>query len=86
VNKLLLLIAVLPLLLLGCATVPTDPLPPTCPKGTNLPTLEKVPADVLELDFTDRMESFLSGNLPEPTSYELRSKAATGLTTRPPRN
>lgn len=85
-TELLPLLAALTLLLAACGTVPTAPLPPTCPKGVTLPPLDRVPASELALDFTDRMESFLSGKLPAPIDYELRSPPATGTTKRPARN
>lgn len=64
-------------LLASCATAPSDPNPPTvvtvCPR---LPDLEEVSPDALEPSFTKRMESFLSGSLPEPIDYGLHSNPA----------
>ncbi len=68
----------------GCATVPSGP-PPSL-KCPILPALEEVPEDALAQSFTDRMASFLSGSLPMPTSYELRSapaKPPIGLVVKP---
>ena len=72
-----LLTGVLLVFLTACGTVPSAP-PPTkvevvCPR---LPDLEPLESDVLEPSFTARMQSFLSGNLPEPIDYRLRSDPA----------
>lgn len=62
------------LLLSGCAAAPNVQVVEVCPIP---PPLELgLPPGVLEQDFSARMESFLSGRLPEPTSYELPSDSA----------
>ena len=69
------------LLLAGCQTVPTAPkILEVCPK---IPMLElSLPTDALERPFFDRMQSFLSGRLPEQISYELHSNPASQPTIR----
>ena len=65
------------LLLVGCQTAPIvqPKVLQSCPK---IPQLElSLPMGALELSFLDRTQNFLSGKLPEPISYELRSKPAS---------
>lgn len=64
------------ILLAGCATQKEHPLPPvSCPK-VSLPALDKLPDDVTEPGFLDRLESRMFGRQSERTSYELRSSPA----------
>lgn len=67
-------------LLAGCATAPTaQPMP----QRVQLPALDQVAPDVLEPSFTDRMESFLSGKLPEPTPCASPCEPAKPNTKKP---
>jgi len=54
------------LLCASCASVP-----PACPKLPDPPALVE-----LGPSYLSQMRSFLSGSLPEPTNYELRSMPA----------
>jgi hypothetical protein len=71
-KKSLTLCVLMSVFLLGCATGPTDPqlkpIPMDPVNPPQLPALDKVP---LGPTFTDRMELFLSGKLPEQISYDL---------------
>ena len=65
------------ILLAGCAMQKEQPLPPvSCPK-VSLPAQDKLPDDVINPGFLDRLESRMFGKPSEPTSYELRSNPAT---------
>lgn len=66
------LMLTLPLLLLGCKTAPTVQAMPICPR---IPALDQTPAAQVP-SFSSRMQVFLSGNLPEQTSYSLTSGSA----------
>lgn len=58
-------IAVLALLCASCAHVQPGPKPELqCPR---LPSMDRVPGHVLDLDFSERMQNFLRGRLPEQT-------------------
>ncbi len=60
-------------LLTACAITPSAPqVTQTCPLPP--PLMMDIPEDVLEHSFIDRIQSFLSGRLPEPISYDLHSK------------
>ena len=73
----------LALSLAGCATQKPEPLPPlSCPK-VSLPALDKLPPDVTEPGFLERLESRMFGRPSEPISYELRSSPAMQTTTAP---
>lgn len=51
--------------LTACASAPSAPLPVPCPQP---PVLDRPAPDVLAPSFLDRMQSFLQGKLPAPTS------------------
>ena len=53
-------------LLTACASAPPVQITQTCPV---IPPLDPLPPGALEHDFIGRMESFLSGKLPEPASF-----------------
>ena len=55
-------------LLTGCASAPSVQVALTCPIP---PPLDPLPPGALEHDYIGRMESFLSGKLPEPPSFRL---------------
>ena len=75
-HKSTLSILALLILLAGCAAQKEQPLPPaSCPK-VSLPALDKLPDDVINPGFLDRLESRMFGKPSEPTSYELRSSPA----------
>ena len=78
-RKSLLLTALSLLLLQGCGTVQRVMVQGICP---SIPPLEQDSA-LLEPTFQDRMESFLQGNLPAQTSYELTSSNAKLPTAKP---
>lgn len=61
--------------LTACATAKIAP-PPMRVECPRPPALDRLPEDALVPTFTDRMESFLSGKLPEQTSSERRSDSA----------
>ena len=66
------------MLLTGCATVPNVLVKAVCPR---VPALDQLPV-ALEPNFTDRMQAFLSGNLPEQTNFSLNSGNAKPNTTK----
>jgi hypothetical protein len=76
-RKSLLLISPLLLLLQGCQTAPRVLMQAVCPA---IPPLEQ---DAPGPDFTGPMQSFLRGNLPGPTSYELTLPGVKASTTPP---
>lgn len=75
------LLAVLPMLLIGCASAPSAPNPPTvvtvCPRIPDLPELDPETKAALERDYTERMDNFLLGRLPTHPDYRLRSEPAS---------
>ena len=76
-------IALMLLLLSGCATAPSVPpiqVLEVCPK---LPPLENMPLDALARDYSAQIASFLQGLLPTPTNYALDSKPVKLSTTQP---
>ena len=73
------LILILPMLLAGCATVPTVLVKAICPR---LPELDRAP-DALVTSYSDRMQSFLSGKLVEPIDYSLTSGSVKLNTIKP---
>lgn len=52
--------------LTACASAQPVQIAKTCP---TIPPLDPLPPGALEHDFIGRMESFLSGRLPEPASF-----------------
>jgi hypothetical protein len=81
-RKTALLAVILPLLLLGCATAPSGP--PTvltvCPRIPALQPLDPETAAALERDYSETIQQFLSGLLPTPTDFGLRSGPAAPTT------
>lgn len=67
-RKSLACLLLLSVLVSSCATAPTE-----CPRLPAKPVLGQPGPS-----FLDRTQSFLSGKLPEPISYELTSKPAPG--------
>ena len=70
------------LLLSGCANAPRVLIQAMCPR---VPELQQESA-ALEPSFTDRMQSFLQGNLPELNDYSLTSNSvrlSTEMSTKP---
>lgn len=69
-------------LLAGCATVPSDP--PTvlavCPRIPALQPLDPETEAALERDYSETIARFLSGLLPTPTDFGLRSGPAAPTT------
>ena len=63
---------ILLMLLTGCTTAPRVLVQAICPR---IPELDQPPAAQVPA-FTNRMQSFLQGNLPAPTSYSLTSGSA----------
>jgi hypothetical protein len=79
VTKRLALLLPMLILLTACASAPTVRVLEVCPK---VPPLELgLSPDALERSFTDRMENFLRGKLPGPTSYALPSGSVRLRTT-----
>lgn len=73
------LILILLLPLLGCKTAPTVQLQAICPR---IPALDQRPA-AQEPSFTNKMQSFLQGNLTEPSAYSLTLTNAKLPTSQP---
>ena len=69
------------LLLQGCQTAPRVLVQAICPQ---IPELDQQPAAQVP-SFTDRMQSFLQGKLPEQTDYSLTSNSAKLPTIKPER-
>ena len=67
------------LLLQGCQTAPRVIVQAVCPA---IPPLEQPPA-LLEPTFSDRMESFLRGKVPEPTPSDFALPNAKLPTSQP---
>jgi hypothetical protein len=62
-------------LLSGCASAPSVPQVPV-----SIPSLDKPPQHVLEHNFIERMESFLSGKLPSQKQSEPDTSSASPST------
>lgn len=63
--------------LAACASAPSAPLPVPCPQP---PALDRPAPDVLAPSFLDRMQNFLQGKLPAPTSSGSPSASASSST------
>lgn len=72
-----LLLLLLPALLASCATAPNVQPVVQCPRVEPVKWPAQVPS------FTDRMQLFLSGKVPQPISYELTLPTAKPGTTLP---
>jgi len=72
------LVLALPVLLTACASAPSaPPRQVPCPVP---PVLDAPPASALEVRFLERMQNFLQGKLPEPTSSAPASPSASNNT------
>lgn len=69
--------------LASCETLKPAPMPPTCPAPPRLPPLDKLPTEVTDPSFLDRLEKRMFLRPGEATTYELRSSGATAPTTGP---
>lgn len=69
--------------LLGCMPRKPEPMPPICPAPPRLPALDKLPQEMTEPSFLDRLGNGMFVRPNELTTYELRSSGATAPTTGP---